>query len=316
MCQQNLQILFTTNFFQKLFTMKKQLALTALLGFFTLNLAFAQGKLETAIRNFYVAVDAGDFSKVESFFAPEAKASLPVSPVPVDVATFMQIGMGFKTAFPDYRHKVIEGVEGKNVYAFKGWFSGTNTGSMMGNPPTGNRVEMPYSGYGKFNDAGKIVEWNILFDMAGFNAQLMKGLSAPQEANKQAVLKIMGDLDKRKLDAVTAAYSPNTRFNGWAPMQLDVNGYTQVMSGLLASFPDSRFVIEDVVTEGDKVVVRHRFEGTHTGTAFQGVPTSNKRAVAPATATFQLKDGKPVELWLNADFLGLMIQIGGIPAGK
>lgn len=140
--------------------------------------------------------------------------------------------------------------------------------------------------------------------------------SVPEEMNKQAALKIMEKLGQRNLDAVAASFAADTRFHGWAPQALDVNGYKQAMSDILAAFPDARFVVEDVIAEGDKVVVRHRFEGTHTGAAFQGVPTSNKKAVASATVTFQFKEHKTRELWLNADFMGLMMQIGGVPSGK
>src|SRR5262245_43752103 len=101
--------------------MKQQFLLTALLGIFFLPIAGAQSKLETIVRNYYVAVDAGQFDKTGAFFTADAKISLPVSPVPVDVATFAQIGMGFKAGFPDYRHQVLESVEGKDVFAFKGW---------------------------------------------------------------------------------------------------------------------------------------------------------------------------------------------------
>lgn len=296
--------------------MKKQIFLTALLGILNLNFTFAQSKLASIVVDFYKAVDAGDFTKAASFFAADAKISLPVSPVPLDITAYQQVGMGFKAGFPDYQHKVLEGIETKNVYAFKGWFAGTNTGPMMGNPPTGNRVETPFSGYFKFNEAYQVSELTVIFDLASFNAQVMKGIPTPQEVNKKLALQIMENLHKRNLDGIESSYFAQCKFNGWAPQQLDVNGYKQVMSGLLAAFPDSRFVVEDVVTEGDRVVIRHRFEGTHTGAPFQGVPISKKRAVAAATVTFQFKDGKPVELWLNADFLGLLTQIGGIPSGR
>lgn len=141
-------------------------------------------------------------------------------------------------------------------------------------------------------------------------------MGAPEEMNKQAALKMMEKLDQRNLDAVAASFAADTRFHGWAPQVLDVHGYKQAMSDILAAFPDARFVVEDVIVEGDKVVVRHRFEGTHTGAAFQGVPTSNKKAVASATVTFQFKEHKTKELWLNADFMGLMMQIGGVASGK
>ncbi|MBK6902276.1 MAG: ester cyclase [Saprospirales bacterium] len=61
-------------------------------------------------------------------------------------------------------------------------------------------------------------------------------------------------------------------------------------------------------------MVRHQFEGTHTGAAFQGVPATQRRVTIPATVIYEYKDGKATNLWLNADFLGLLVQLGAVPA--
>ena len=149
-----------------------------------------------------------------------------------------------------------------------------------------------------------------------FESQLMAGIPTPQEVTKQALVNSMDLLNKHDLDALVAEYTPDARFHGWAPQTLDVNGYKQAMSELIAAFPDARFTVDDAIAEGDKVVIRHHFEGTHTGTAFHGVPVSNRKAHADGVVIFKLKDGKVAEAWLNADFLAILTQIGAIPAGK
>ncbi|MBK8568398.1 MAG: ester cyclase [Saprospiraceae bacterium] len=412
--------------------------------------AFA-GKLSESVHAFYKAVDGGDFDKAGTLLADDVKAYLPFSPQAMDKMAYEQLGMSMGAAFPDMQHKVLEVTEGKGTAAFKAWFTGTNTGSMMGNPPTGNRVETPFLGYFKYNSKGLITEVNIQFDAANFNAQLMKGIdpkmmaekairdlyvlmdagqtdkfpmycaadfkisnpflaepspvqafqgvirgqktafpdmkhevaeivsdgkyvttrgifsgtntgsmmgnpptgnkvSLPflvldeldekgkirnrtvqfdsksffsqvmgenmEEQNRQTALSILEKLDKRNLDGVCASFAKDAKFTGWAPQTVDVQGYRAVMSELLAAFPDSHFSTDLVVVEGNKVVVRHHFTGTYTGAKFQGTPPSNKKAVVPATVTYRFEDGKPVELWLNADFLGLLIQIGAIPMPK
>ena len=88
------------------------------------------------------------------------------------------------------------------------------------------------------------------------------------------------------------------------------------MSTLLAAFPDSRFTIDEVLAEGNKVVVRHHLEGTHTGTAFQGIPAEGKKVYVNALVTFRIENGKAQEAWLNADFLGMMMQLGAVPSGS
>lgn len=284
----------------------------------TAPLAAQAGKNETTIRNFWAAVDAGNFDKAYSMLSADFKAYVPVSPQPLNRDGYRQLGEGFRMGFPDISHKVLECTESGSIVAMRGLFTGTNTGSLMGNPPTGNRVEAPFLSFVTFDASGKIIRFETAFDLAGFNAQVMAGIDAnsPAEANKHEALNIMEILNKHDLNAVGAAFAPGCRFNGWTPQPEDVNGYKKAMSDLLASFPDGRFIVDDVVAAGDKVVVRHHFEGTHTGVAFQGTPKSNKRAVATATVTFQMKDGKPVELWLNADFLAILMQIGALPASN
>ncbi|MBK8923688.1 MAG: ester cyclase [Saprospirales bacterium] len=151
--------------------MKKSFFFAALLAL-TLNQAAAQGKHETTIREFFAAVDAGNFEKVGAYLHSDLQVYMPLSPEPLNLEAYRNLGMGFKIAFPDIEHKILECAETGNAIGFKAWFSGTNTGPMMGNPPTGNRVSMPFIGFFKFDDAGKIVEINSQFDLAAFNAQL------------------------------------------------------------------------------------------------------------------------------------------------
>ncbi|MBK9018112.1 MAG: ester cyclase [Saprospiraceae bacterium] len=131
---------------------------------------------EQTIRDFYAAVDAGDFDKAAAFLTDDVMVSLPFSPQALDKTGYKEIGMSMYAGFPDMQHKVLEVTSGKKTAAFKAWFSGTNTASLQGNPPTGNRVETPFLGYLKFDSKGKITSVDIQFDVAAFNSQLMKGL--------------------------------------------------------------------------------------------------------------------------------------------
>lgn len=283
----------------------------ALFLFATTQLAHA-GKLETQIRSFWSAVDMGDFDKAVQFLSPDIQVYMPLSPAPLNLDAYKGVGMTFRAGFPDIQHKILECTEGKMTTAVRGLFLGTNTGSLMGNPPTGNRVELPFLQYWTFDANGKAIRIEIAFDMATFNAQLMKGLS--QISNKELSDQIFAELNNHNLDAVVKYYTEDARFHGWAPQALDVKGYHQAMSEILAAFPDAKFSTLDVIVEGDKVVRRHQLEGTHTGAAFQGIPKTGRKVVVTATVTFQFENGKAKELWLNADFLGLLSQLGALPA--
>jgi steroid delta-isomerase-like uncharacterized protein len=82
-----------------------------------------------------------------------------------------------------------------------------------------------------------------------------------------------------------------------------------------ASFPDMRMEVEEVLPSGDKVVGRIRATGTHTGEAFMGLPASGKSVdVQLIDITRFDDDGLAHEHWGVFDALGLMQQLGAIPA--
>lgn len=80
-----------------------------------------------------------------------------------------------------------------------------------------------------------------------------------------------------------------------------------------AAFPDFQFKILDQIAEGDKVATRWKLSGTHEG-AFQGAPPSGKRVEMTGITIFRVADGRLIEGWTNEDQLGLLQQIGAIPA--
>ena len=78
-----------------------------------------------------------------------------------------------------------------------------------------------------------------------------------------------------------------------------------------AAFPDIHVTIEDMVAEGDKVVARLTFRGTHKG-EFQGVSATNKEVTWSGIWIYRVDGNRLVERWHNYDMLGLMQQIGAV----
>jgi predicted ester cyclase len=133
------------------------------------------------------------------------------------------------------------------------------------------------------------------------------------EMNKTIAVKTMQALDRRDLDSVHANMVPNSRFYGWAPETLDADGHKAFMAGLLAAFPDSRFIVDDVIAEGDKLVTRWSAHGTHTG-ELMGIPPTGRKVLVSGTAIDRFENGQSVEHWEIFDQVGLMQQLGVIPA--
>ena len=90
-------------------------------------------------------------------------------------------------------------------------------------------------------------------------------------------------------------------------------GATHFYTTLREAFPDIHFTIEDQVAEGDRVVTRWAARATHNGN-FQGIPATGKQATLTGIDIDRIVNGKVVECWPNVDELGLLQQLGVIPA--
>lgn len=90
-------------------------------------------------------------------------------------------------------------------------------------------------------------------------------------------------------------------------------GAKQVASAVVTAFPDRRITHEDIVAEGDRVVIRWKMTGTHQGD-LMGIAPTGKSVTVTGFDEFRVADGKIAELWQEVDMLGLMQQLGALPA--
>jgi predicted ester cyclase len=74
-------------------------------------------------------------------------------------------------------------------------------------------------------------------------------------------------------------------------------------------FPQYRIKAEDMIEEGDKVAIRGRFMGTHSG-EFNGIPATGKTVELPFIIIYRIEGGKIAEHWLEANNLALLTQLG------
>lgn len=78
-------------------------------------------------------------------------------------------------------------------------------------------------------------------------------------------------------------------------------------------FPKYRLKAEDIIEQGDKVVVRARISGTHLG-EFNGIPPTGRSIDLPFMIIYRFEGGKIAEHWLEANHLALLTQLGVINA--
>jgi predicted ester cyclase len=88
-------------------------------------------------------------------------------------------------------------------------------------------------------------------------------------------------------------------------------GATEVRS----AYPDLHFTIEDMIAEGEQVVMRLTFHGTNTGDIVtpMHIPATGKQVTMTEILIVRVASGKVVELWSEADYLGGYQQLGLIP---
>ncbi len=113
---------------------------------------------------------------------------------------------------------------------------------------------------------------------------------------------------ERYLEALKKDKSPATlnKFIAEQPLKDHIVGYETVLPGYWLES-------EDMIAEGDKVVVRFTLHGTHKGD-FMGVPPTGKVVNFAGLIIYQMKDGRIVDHWMQVDMVAFMQQIGAMPA--
>jgi len=78
-------------------------------------------------------------------------------------------------------------------------------------------------------------------------------------------------------------------------------------------FPNYEIFSDEMMAEGDRVMVRGRMRGRHEG-EFNGIPPTHRTVEFPLVISYQIENGKIVHHWLMADQMMLMEQLGVINA--
>jgi predicted ester cyclase len=131
--------------------------------------------------------------------------------------------------------------------------------------------------------------------------------------NKQLVLRWKDEIwNKRNLNIVDELYAPDYRghMNGPIPGR---EALKQLLAAYFAAFGDIHLTSQFLIAEGEMVAVYDTIRLKHTGT-FEGIPPTGKEAVITSTDIYRIVDGRIMEQWTEGDMLGLLQQLGVIPA--
>ncbi len=136
----------------------------------------------------------------------------------------------------------------------------------------------------------------------------------PAKENARIVRRIYEELwNERRLEVAEEVIAEDgTNYDtGLVPMPFGPEEMKGTVRMVTAAFPDNRHEVEEVIAEGDKVVLRCTLTGTHEG-AFMGIPPTGREMEVTEIHVYRLEDGKAVEHRVGRDNLGAMRQLGVI----
>lgn len=273
-------------------------------------------KAGDVVKTYYTAFDAGNIAEMEKLLSPDFTASAPFLPAATPLAAWKEIAAGIKAAFPDMQHPIADWfTDGKKV-AVRGMAIGTNKGSFMGNPPTNNKINFPFTALFELTNNLKIKSLNVQFDQKTMEAQLMAGLP-PMNMATPVVNQIYTAFGKGDLPSILAVCDDNvTWIDAGASVGGVYKGKRTGKQGVTAFFNDlnaglniTQFEPREFLPSGDKKMF---VKGFVAGTT----KSTGKSYSSDWAMIFEVNDaGKLVfhQLFLDTDNVGKALN-GAPPA--
>jgi steroid delta-isomerase-like uncharacterized protein len=155
-------------------------------------------------------------------------------------------------------------------------------------------------------------------DLRRGDLSIVSGVSAMDDP-KQLINRFVEELwNERRLEVADAIFAKDCvthQLRSGVPVDTVPRGPQVIkehVAGWIASFPDLRFSIEQMLSEGDRVVTQLLMEGTHQG-AWLGIPASGKKMQIRMFTVHRVVQGKIVEDWVLVESLGVFQQLGVVP---
>ena len=93
----------------------------------------------------------------------------------------------------------------------------------------------------------------------------------------------------------------------------DIKQGEKFLAAVFAAFPDMHVTIEDMIAEGDKVVVRNTWRGTFRG-PWMGIPATGKEVTFTGIVIWKINNGKITDRWANINFNEVLQQLANGPS--
>ena len=292
------------------------------------------------VRRFVEAFAAPDPAALDQLLAPDAVHRTAPPGLPPTREVFQQLAMAFEAGIPDYAVTIEEQVAEGDLVATRATVSGTQTGEFLGIPATGGSFAAPAMFIDRVANGQVREHWELL-DQLGILTQIgvvpapeapaatpptgspaapatPAAMASPTgipdlEANKAVARRFLDAFDAGDPAIMDEVLAPDFVHRSAGPGEpASREGQMGVVAAFATAFPDGQSTVEHLIAEGDTVVLRWTFTGTHQGDFF-GIPPTGKQVTTQGIDWYHLQGGQITELWDVIDEAGLLIQLGVLP---
>ena len=130
-----------------------------------------------------------------------------------------------------------------------------------------------------------------------------------QARNKAVAMRVFDEIfNQGKFQVANEIYAPNFQNHG-LHRSGDLKTDQEAVRAEKKAFPDLRLTVQQMVAEGDKVAVLWTFQGTHTGSGYEGLPPTGTRVEVRGMTIWRIVDGRIVEEWSSFSETGAYIRM-------
>ena len=131
---------------------------------------------------------------------------------------------------------------------------------------------------------------------------------------KEALQSALAAWNAGDVDGYLALYDEGVTLHGYTPEPMSKAEAREFYVNVMAAFDNPSLDFHEVLWHGeDTCTIRFTMGGRHAG-EFMGVPATGTQIALPGITILRYRDGRCVERWSQADMLGLLVQLGAIPA--
>ena len=134
-------------------------------------------------------------------------------------------------------------------------------------------------------------------------------MTSPQDALAAA----LASWNAGDLDGYLALYDPSIRLHGYAPEPMSKDEVRGFYEAMFRAFDGPQLEFHEVLWDGAACATRFTMTGRHVG-EFMGVPATGAEIVLPGITMLRFEGSRVVERFSQADMLGLLVQLGAVPA--